>query len=124
MADPPEFDALAKRFLDLWEQQASAFAADPDVAAAMAAILDPANLAGLRGRASGLSRENAATGTRKAASQDRAEAAHHSSRERDDDLVELARRVAACEERIAALEARARKKGASAPAKSRRRGSR
>ena len=48
MPDTPDLKALAERYLDLWEQQFSAAAADPALASAMAAWLAPwRNIAGV-----------------------------------------------------------------------------
>lgn len=41
MSGTPDLKALAERYLDLWEEQFSAAAADPALAAAMAAWLAP-----------------------------------------------------------------------------------
>jgi hypothetical protein len=41
MHETPDLKALAERYLDLWEEQFSAAAADPALAAAMAAWLGP-----------------------------------------------------------------------------------
>ena len=41
MSETPDLKALAERYLDLWEEQFSAAAADPALAAAMAAWLAP-----------------------------------------------------------------------------------
>ena len=41
MPETPDLKALAERYLDLWEEQFSAAAADPALAAAMAAWLGP-----------------------------------------------------------------------------------
>ncbi len=41
MSETPDLKALAERYLDLWEEQFSAAAADPALAAAMAAWLGP-----------------------------------------------------------------------------------
>lgn len=38
MAEPPEFEDLARRYLDLWQEQWSAMAADPEAAQAMARL--------------------------------------------------------------------------------------
>lgn len=35
MSDPPNMDELARRFLDLWEQNLTAAASDPEMAKAM-----------------------------------------------------------------------------------------
>jgi len=51
--EPPSLDALAKRYLDLWQDQIAAVAADPDIAHTMGryaqiwAGLGPAGFAGL-----------------------------------------------------------------------------
>ena len=36
MSDPPDIESLARRYLDLWQQNISAAAADPDTARALA----------------------------------------------------------------------------------------
>jgi len=38
MSDPPDMDALARRYLDLWQQSITEAAGDPDAARAMAAF--------------------------------------------------------------------------------------
>ena len=61
MAEPPDLPTLARRYLDLWQEQLIAMAADPDLAQALArviAILAPTGPAGaddrsMAGRARG-----------------------------------------------------------------------
>ena len=52
-ADPPNLDELARRYLDLWQDQVAAMSADPDMSRTMGryaqlwATLGPAGLAGI-----------------------------------------------------------------------------
>ena len=39
MAEPPDLATLAKRYLDLWQEQLIAMAADPDLADSLARLL-------------------------------------------------------------------------------------
>jgi hypothetical protein len=118
MADPSDLEALAKRFLDLWERQAAAITTDPELGAAMTQMM---NLAGLPVSPGATEKvdEDGPSPSRTGASG--TPAAPAASRGRHDDLAELARRVAACEERIVALEARASKGRANSGKGSRRR---
>src|SRR5690242_10668845 len=38
MAEPPDLASLAKRYLDLWQEQLTAMAADPDLAESLARL--------------------------------------------------------------------------------------
>jgi hypothetical protein len=40
MAEPPDFQDLARRYLDLWQEQWSAMSADPEAAEAMSRLYD------------------------------------------------------------------------------------
>jgi hypothetical protein len=106
MAAPPDLASLAKRYVDLWQDQLIAMAADPDLAGVFARVVGELTpLARPPGSADG-------GGTSRPAG---AAAAAAASRDRSDDLDQLARRVAALEERLAALEAgagRGRKRAA------------
>jgi hypothetical protein len=125
MSDNPDIDELAERYLDLWQDQLSALAGDPEFAEMMTRLMGssaaampgtaawaawPAALAGLVPGAAGeragdgKDEEQAAgtagagtgpSGTKAAAAAPGAGGA---------DLVELARRLAALEERVATLE--------------------
>ena len=94
MAEPPDLASLAKRYLDLWQEQLIAMAADPELAESLARLLAGLMPPGWAGTVSG---EPAGTPAPAAA-----------PGERGDQLDELLRRLAAVEERVAALEAGAR----------------
>ncbi|OAN52294.1 hypothetical protein A6A04_00950 [Paramagnetospirillum marisnigri] len=119
---PPDFNALARRYLDLWQEQVAAVAADPALGEAVArgvammtqtavAVAEATGVArngGVRGAAA--SARNGAgsdegTVSPGGTAPDRPQAAATAS---DDPRLhhdELARRVAALEERVATLEA-------------------
>jgi hypothetical protein len=104
----PEIDALARRFLDLWQQQAVMAAADPLLAEALArwlAVIDN-TVGAAAGMAAGRSAEGMPHHDRSAAPAG-APASAAASVQRDHDLAELARRLAECEARLARLEAAA-----------------
>ncbi|MEQ8697948.1 MAG: hypothetical protein RLT05_15495 [Bauldia litoralis] len=115
MADPPDLDALASRYLDFWQEQAAAMTANPalaDLVSKLFAALGPgAAAAGFaspstdhheqskadqeRGGAAGPAGSSAPDGAAPAAAAPVAD---------DDRLDELLRRLADLEERFAALE--------------------
>ena len=118
---PPDFTSLARRYLDLWQDQVNAMANDPALADALArgvammsqvpsAILQAAEA----GAASPVNQARAADAGSSSAPSDTppgqpaagtaAAAAASGGACRDDDGI--ARRLAALEERVAALEAR------------------
>jgi hypothetical protein len=126
MNEAPDPDQLARRYLDLWQQQVTAWLNEPDVADAMAksyvlmvrgltalagaAGLAPSAFAG--GRKNDADRATArqdatakATGGKAPAAGAQAPAA--SSRDPDRDAAVLARRLAQLEERLARLESAA-----------------
>jgi len=120
MSDAPDLDALAKRFLDLWQAQVAASVSDPALAEAIAQMMagapgaPGASHAAPGGQAhAGIAAFTAAAGGAPAAA-----AAPGAGDER---LVELDRRLAACEERLAALERAAGGAGGGARAKPRKR---
>lgn len=43
MSNPPDMDELAKRFLDLWQQNLTAAASDPDMAQSMGQFMSQFN---------------------------------------------------------------------------------
>lgn len=137
MSDAPDLDELAERYLDLWQDQMTALASDPEFAEAMSRLLAsgpgavpdvaaacaawPATMAALMpGAAAGRTEDGegarqaagvggaagtgAKRGARAAKGAARAKAAAAAPGDRGGDLVELARRLAALEERVAALE--------------------
>jgi hypothetical protein len=119
MAEPPEMDALARRFLALWQDQLVATASDPELAAALTrmmtltgAALAPwtaAMQAAVRRRdVDEAAPPDAADAPERPAAADAPErpaAAPAASGDGGDALAELARRLAALEERLALLEA-------------------
>ena len=118
MGDAPDLASLAKRYIDLWQEQMIAVAADPDLAEAFARLMSLLLPTGWAARTDGAGREHGgadATAPRTAAAPD-------PSRERGDGLDEFARRLAALERRIAALEKgpRAGRKRAASRARRRR----
>src|SRR6266700_795955 len=121
MSEPPDLSALAKRYVELWQDYLSAAAADPDLADSLARLLagmgEALTLspwsAWLRNIASARERSERATaaprradeqagprppttrsGQREADTEARAAPVAASSHERDDGLAELARRLA------------------------------
>lgn len=111
MAEPPDLASLAKRYLDLWQEQLIAMAADPELADSMARLLAGLVPPGYRQWPAGAGLDAGAPG---------AAAAAAASRERGDRLDDLARRLAAVEGRLAALEAGVQRGGERARAKPRR----
>lgn len=103
---PADFDQLARRYLDLWQNQLSGFTADPALAEQMTRLFAAANaqFASALQAAQGASHAGTSPGTPTAA----APFGHGA-----DELGELGKRVAALEARIAELETRL------APARSR-----
>lgn len=121
-ADPPNLDELARRYLDLWQDQVAAMSADPEVSRTMGryaqlwATLGPAGLAGIwAAAAEGL--KGGGPGANVFADGPFAEffkhaagsatAAHGAAPagaargDRGDELAELRRRLAVLEERVA-----------------------
>ncbi|MBT6442014.1 MAG: hypothetical protein HOK61_06280 [Alphaproteobacteria bacterium] len=111
-------EQLVRQFLDLWQDQISALAADPATAGMMAGWLKvQASMAELA-MGAGQAMMEAASGTTEpvSAGTNRASPVAAASRRRDDDVAELARRIADCEARLAALEGAAGRKSSN-PAK-------
>jgi len=139
MTDPsPEVAALARRYLDLWQQQVAALSSDPATAEAVAkgvaamtgcaaAIAEAAGIAVAATSPNNKARADEptesptpqpATGT---AAPDRAASVAASSADPSGDAVRLAGRLAALEERVAVLEAALGRTGGPAEGKPRRR---
>jgi hypothetical protein len=121
MPEPPELDELARRFLDLWQQQLSAWATDPELARQMGNFMAFATASVPKapfwpgavapgGSGDGIGGAEAADG----APQRGAAPARAASRGRGVDLGELAQRLAAIERRLARMESGARGTGGSA----------
>lgn len=96
MAEPADIESLARRFLDLWQEQLAAMAANPEFANSAERVLN-AFKSGQTERA---------TGDPPGATEDaiRTSAARVSSDARDDGMRRLENRLAALEKRLAALE--------------------
>jgi hypothetical protein len=109
MSEKDDLARLAQDFVDLWQEQVAASAADPALMRWVEAWLAPLAAAG----AGGGERRAPPAGAA-------APGAPHDELGRR--LDELARRLGACEERLAALERKPRKRGA--PAAKRARGGR
>src|ERR1700744_3859481 len=129
MADPPDLAALARRYVDLWQDQLTAMAADPALAESTARLLAALVPAGWppqthaqdddAGRFS--PRRARAKKPPPATAEAGAAAAGAAPDERDRRLAELTRRVGALEKRLAALEAGIRAPGRDAEPRPRRR---
>ncbi len=109
---PGDLAGLAKRYVELWQNHLAVIAADADVGEALVRIM--AALA-LSGRSESADAETAKPGGVGGTS------AETTSRQRGERIDELARRLAALERRIVALETATRGGRKHAPAKSRRR---
>jgi len=128
MSEPPELESLVRRYLDLWQEQWAAMAADPELADAFArwfATLSQAGGAMFAGLMPGFNQfaprdfPPAAGERHGRSSEERSEApgqpgrtqaaraasARASSGRGNLDVAELARRLAALDERLAAVEA-------------------
>jgi hypothetical protein len=117
MADSPDLAALARRYVDLWQDQLTAMAADPALAESTARLLAALVPAGwpppgtqdddagsfFRGPVPGTTKPQPAKAQHANAKTGSA-AAGAASDQRDRRLDELARSLAALEKRLAALE--------------------
>src|SRR5262249_20973227 len=103
MTDSSALDALARRYLDLWEEQTAAWASDAALADVLRLWLGLVGLDRFAAGAGidGASGQGGTDGKRPA----RAPAAADAPGDRQHDLAELARHLAALEQRLAALEA-------------------
>jgi hypothetical protein len=104
MADDPTFDALAKRYLDLWQGQLSALSGDRQLTETLARLLASAN-AGVASAFDTARRANeqARSGARTAGG---AAAAAAASADGTAELERLRARIDALEQRVAELERR------------------
>ncbi len=100
MSDPPDLDDLARRYLDLWQDQLAGLADDDEVAEVMARTLELMTTG-----AAALAQNARALDEDRAHPEDGTQAAPPARGGADPDLAELAGRVGSLEERIAALEA-------------------
>jgi hypothetical protein len=112
MTEPPDYEQLAKRYLDLWQDQLAAAAGDPKLAREMARLASLMKQSPFGWMADQFGADAGAEPNRSA--DDRSEAtggpasAGTSPAGSADDLDDLARRVAELEARVAALEGTAR----------------
>ncbi len=112
--DAPDLEALAKRFLDLWQDQVAASVADPALAEWLARFLAAPGGPGAATKTTKdgeTLNETAAFADIFAAMASRAAPAAASYGAGDDRLDELARRLAECEKRLSALESGAQQTG-------------
>src|SRR5215469_10123871 len=119
---PPDIEALARRYLDLWQDQATALAGDAELARQLGrwfSVMQSGMANAVQAAASSTPATGAPTG--KPAAGAAAPAAASGGGELR--LDELARRLAAVEERLARLEAGAGGPGKPAGRRARRRGS-
>ena len=123
MSEPTDLDALAKQYLDLWQDQLGGFAKDEKAAEIMAQTIELMNAGAAtfaamataaRGQENGEDHDNA-TGNRSSnqrpAARNRGgpQAAAASYGGSEPDLAEFARRLERLEERLTALEAGSKK---------------
>jgi uncharacterized protein YceH (UPF0502 family) len=117
MADNPDYDALAKRYLDLWQSQLSALSSDRQLTETMARLLATTNAsmaaAFETARRAHAEVRNAAGGTTAAGSSTAAAAgapaAAAAPADGAADLGQLRARIDALEQRVARLESRRRR---------------
>ena len=138
MTKPPDLDALARQYLDLWQDQLAGMAQDPEVTEMMARTVElmNTNMAAFTlfaqsalGTATGRPDSTKGNGHDTPASQRRTpaatagpKAAAAASGDPNLDVDELLRRIAALEKRLAALEAGpAKKRGGPRKSPNRRR---
>ncbi|HEV8015510.1 MAG TPA: hypothetical protein VGP48_08235 [Stellaceae bacterium] len=122
MAESPDLAALARRYVDLWQDQLTAMAADPALAESTARLLAALVPAGWppqpRHQDDDAGIFSPGSGTRSTTGPAAAGAA---SGQRDRSVDKLTRRLAALEKRLAALEAGIRPRGRNAQPRARRR---
>ena len=117
MADTPDYDALAKRYLDLWQSQLSALSSDRQLTETMARLLATTNAsmaaAFETARRAHAEVRNAAGGTTSSsggsAAAAGAPAAAAASADGAADLGQLRARIDALEQRVTQLESRRRR---------------
>jgi hypothetical protein len=121
MDEPPDLETLARRFLALWQEQFLATAGDPELGASLARTMGLAGAALAPWGAMVQAMARGDDGDAAPAAADRTPAAPAPPGHGGDAVAELARRLAALEERLAQLEAGARGSGPRARDRARRR---
>ena len=119
MSEPPDLDALAKQYLDLWQQQLGGISKDQQTAEIMAQTMELMN-AGASAFAT-MATQNQGYADADASSSPSTAASGASSGASDLDVAELARRIARLEKRLDSLEIgvkKSRRKTAKKPRKS------
>jgi hypothetical protein len=128
MKTPPDLEALARRYVELWQDQVAATAADPEITAALTRLVQAA-AAGLGAQASWWQtlwpqppsgEPHVPTGPVAVPEAPGSSPAAAASVDSGGNVAELQARLAALEERLAALETRSRKPRGSAQTRSRR----
>jgi hypothetical protein len=109
MAEPPDLDTLARRYLDLWQEQVAAMAADPELSELMGRLMQamsigPAGIMSLWANAATQGKDGARRPRSDSAATDGTASARPPSGNGSDDLAELRERLAALERRIARVE--------------------
>jgi hypothetical protein len=115
MAEPPDLEDLARRYLDLWQQQMTQIAADPELAETVRRLFGPWLGGGWPPATYARTDGERTDGATSRSASDRAP-----SRDRGDELELVARRLADVEKRLAALESGAQGGRRKAPARPRR----
>lgn len=117
MSDTPDLDALAKRYLDLWQEELSRLSSDREVAEAMARTIELMNagVARFAGAVRGVGDDGGGMG--KPADAGGAAAAGAARRGADVGLERVQARVAALEKRVRELERGHKRAAKAVPAK-------
>jgi uncharacterized protein YceH (UPF0502 family) len=124
MADNPDYDALAKRYLDLWQSQLSALSSDRQLTETMARLLATTNASmaaafetARRAHAEVRNAAGDAAAGSSAAAAAGSPAAAAAPADGASDLGQLRARLDALEQRVAQLESRRRRTAKPKPAK-------
>jgi hypothetical protein len=121
MSEPPDLEALARRYLDLWQSQVNAIAGDTELSEALARFVEAAKAMGAGAWWPGAAAQPEASSREKHGTDsppaDRSAAAAASPGDRDDDLAGIGRRLDALERRLAVLESKGKPSKARAVAR-------
>jgi hypothetical protein len=109
MAEPPDLDTLARRYIDLWQEQVAAMAADPEMSELMGRLIQAMTAGPGAMMPWGFPPKQESDGKRQSSTVPPAAAGTASARapshDSDHDLAELRERLAALEAQITRLEA-------------------